>query len=370
MGLEEQVESLKWIGQDAQERGAQAILHAGDVFDRLSTPTERNAAIEVFQDWANRMPVVVVYGNHDRPGDLDFLAEIRAKNTIEVHSRPGLSLVGKSVVACLPWPRKAHVVAALGSTSAMDVSQAVIEGLQSILSGFRFEFEGQVGYRLLLAHAELGAASLDNGQPVMGRCDIPLSEADLLDTRADAVLLGHIHKGQTLSDRIHYPGSPRPTAFGQHGPHGYTMVSLGENLPQFERITAPHRAMVTIEAEWGKGDVALRTEDGNLLENHYLVKSPGNDQSFRLSYTVDESNRSAAHAQVEVARDRLLAGGAHFVKIDARVTTIHRVRSEAIRDARTTHDRVEAWWASREERPGSADSVLTKLSELEEAVAA
>ena len=40
MTLEEQVELLRWIGQDAYEHGAELLVHAGDLFDALSTPAD------------------------------------------------------------------------------------------------------------------------------------------------------------------------------------------------------------------------------------------------------------------------------------------------------------------------------------------
>jgi exonuclease SbcD len=364
--LDEQVESLQWIGRDAEEQGAELICHGGDVFDHLSTPTERNAAIAVFADWASRMPVVVVYGNHDRPGDLDYLEALRTQHSITVFSTPGRYIASGATIACLPWPRKANLAGRLAA--GQNVSAAAAEAMRAILQGFAVDFATSKDARILLAHAELGGAQLDNGQPVAGRADIELAEADLAATGADAVLLGHIHKRQTIGDRIHYAGSPRPTAFGQEGPHGYTLIDVDRGrAPVRQFRQAPYRPMVTIEGEW----IPYTTNGADLIDVNIFDWSGADCEpgaAVRLQYTVSEDQRVAAGNEAERAKASLLANGAHSVKIDAKVTPVHRVRSEEIREARTTADRIEAWWSSREQRPERAEVILDKLGEIESEV--
>ena len=61
-----------WIADDARARGVDVVLHAGDVFERKSTPAERNA----FAAWvtliASFAPIVIVRGTTTRFGDLQI----------------------------------------------------------------------------------------------------------------------------------------------------------------------------------------------------------------------------------------------------------------------------------------------------------
>ena len=154
------------------------MLVAGDVFHGPSTPAERNAAIQVFAAWAERMPVVVVYGNHDIAGDLDFLAKLRTRELIQVSSIPErVSVLDGPVeilrIGCLPWPRKAFLAGVIDSST--DLNAAAADAMRNILQGFSMKW-GADTPRVLLAHAEIGIAVIDNGQPLVGKCDIHIAK--------------------------------------------------------------------------------------------------------------------------------------------------------------------------------------------------
>lgn len=355
--LDEQVEWLCWIADDAAAHGAELLLHGGDVYERTSTPEERAAAATVFSHWCSKMRlgVVVAKGNHDVPLDLDLLGRLRTSSPLFVCEEPArLHLEGVSV-SVLPWPRRAWLAARMEANSRMDLSEAATAGLRAILAGFATGWRGDVP-RVVLSHAELGAASLDSGQPVAARCDVALSEADLLATGADLVALAHIHKSQTLGGgRIRYPGSPRATAFGQDDdPKGYSLVEVrrGET-PVIAHRLSPARPLVTVDAEWNGAQLSWDRAPTDIPP----------DAAVRLRYEVPEDVRQTAAANAE-AFSRALGDR---VKIDARVTTVHRVRSEQIRTARTLSDRLEAYWASRGDRPQRAEHIVTRLGELEAA---
>ncbi len=366
--LDEQVEWLEWIGDDAKANGAELMLVAGDVFDGLSTPAERNAAILLFTEWSKLMPVVIVRGNHDRPTDLNYLSHMRAHNTIYVAESPDVIEVGGATIACLPWPRKANLVAAMGATSGLAVDAMAAQAMRNILSGFaaRFAGDSSTGPRILLAHAELGAALTDSGQPLAGKADIELSVGDLVETGADYVALGHIHKHQVLGERVCYAGSPRQCTFGEEGPKGYCLVDVERGRePRIEHRRGPGRDLVTIEAVWDPEKDSLRPEGGGLIEDEPV--EPG--EAIRLMYAVCEDHKCRAAKQADTARERWISSGAHSVKLDARVIATHRVRSEEIREARTNTDRLAALWASRGSKPGRAEQIIGKLSQLESEVA-
>src|SRR6185295_16420747 len=112
--------------------------------------------------------------------------------------------------------------------------------------------------------------------------------------RADAYLLGHIHKGQAwkIGDApCIYPGSPRRTAFGETERKGYTVVELDKHgVIGCEFVEVPATPMVHIE---GAFDETLRW-----YEQGPDVKGA----EVRLRYQTPADQRDAARAAVEVAR--------------------------------------------------------------------
>lgn len=376
-GLSESVERLIWIGNDAKEAGAEIMLVAGDTFHNAKTSAaERNAAIKVYQSWAEHCCVVVVKGNssHDGPGEIAFLSALKTKHEIAVFERPGeyVTTAG-DVIACLPFPEKQWLAARV--EAGQDVSQVAAQALRSILLGWRAKFEDCPGARILLGHVELGAAIADSGQPMVGRCFIEMSEGDLLDAGADYGALGHIHVHQILGDgRLCYSGSVRQVTFGESPPRGYCLVDVerGEK-PVIEHRQAPGRELITVEAQWVGTELGpfgesieeineLWTEGGPLDK----LESVPSGAIVRLKYHVSDSDRKQAAKQAERAMQRWLDAGVHSVKLDPQVKVTYRVRSEAIQKARTNEERLEAWWGDTSNRPKREKQIKDKLRELEQ----
>ncbi len=361
--LEEQVRWLTWIGQDAAKAGAKALVHGGDLFERESTPAERRAAAEVITAWAELMPVVIVRGNHDRPLDLHVLGRLRTRHPVVVQEEPGTVRLPGLDVACLPWPRRAWLAAMMGPVSREALGQAAADGLRSILQGFQVGWRPGVP-RVLLAHVELGSAKDDAGQPMAAHCDVPLNDGDLLETGADYVALAHIHRSQTIAQRIRYPGSHRSTAYGQDDdPKGYSLVRLARgDKPEIEHHVSPARPLVTVRALMRDG-LLVDLEGIPLIDGGSV--GAGDGASCRLVYEVSQSDRQRAAEQADAWRRMMTA--AHSVKVEAQVVTVHRVRSEQIKAARTTAERMQAWWSARDQVPARSTQILEKLSTLEAA---
>ncbi len=362
--LAEQVDRLVWVGEDARDSGASLMLCAGDVFERASTPAERNAAILVFVRWASLFPVVVVYGNHDRPGDLDYLGVLSTDYPIYVLDRPDIIKPTNlhCQVACLPWPRKSWLAGRVDAGT--DLSELATAAMRVILTGFAAnlgEPESRFGPAVLLGHLEIGSALTDSGQPMAGIAEAVLSEQDLRMVGADYYALGHIHKRQILDGDIVYAGSPRQTTFGEDPGKGYTLADFDSpSYPEVLHKVAPGRDLHTVVAVWDGGDLVVDVGE-------YGIKQAREGTAIRIVYECDESNRQDAQAQAEQAREVLLKAGARSVKLDPKVKATHRVRSEAIREAKTHEDRLRALWDARGSTPERADPILAKLGTLEAA---
>src|SRR3989304_1330320 len=104
---EETLRLTQEIVEIAEREAVGLITIGGDIFERQSTPEERNAVAAWLEDLATFAPVVGVYGNHDSALDLDIFQRIEAKHRIIFAARPAVHVVAGTAVACLPWPPKA-----------------------------------------------------------------------------------------------------------------------------------------------------------------------------------------------------------------------------------------------------------------------
>jgi DNA repair exonuclease SbcCD nuclease subunit len=360
--LAEQVDGLVWAAEDARQHGAELALVAGDVFDGAEGPgspaiaSERNAAIEVFSALAKIGDVIVVRGNHDAPGELDFLRLIPGVSVIDSYGRRRLNIYGATVdIDAIAWPQK-RWLADRAQDTGLTTGELAADAMRALLRGISCRDPDTA--TIVVAHAEVAEAVFDNGQPATGRCDIPITPGDLLDTGADYVALGHYHCHQVIHDRIVYAGAPRQLTFADEGARGYVLADVGAGrAPTIEHRTIPGPSMLTAEM--------FRLLDPGQGFGLDMVANPLPGDVVRIVYTAPSIEREAWRGGAENWGMEMIARGARTVKIDGRVEAEERVRSEAIKTARTDLERLEAYWAA-ESRPDGADRIVEKLGEITE----
>jgi exonuclease SbcD len=317
----------EWIEGDLSERRPDAIVHAGDIYERPSVPSERIRVAEWLCDLAKIAPVLVVRGNHDELYDIDIFRALGSIHRIEVEEAYGLHTLGPFTVAALAWPRQAEVLArerrdSKGLPTTREQSAALAqEALRNVIGGMGALLDKRLvadaGPSILAAHAMVRGAKTGLGQPLVG-CDMELGIEDLALARADYVALGHIHMGQEWffnGSPIVYPGSPRRTEFGELEEKGYVIAEFRDEPfegarptargwhVKFERIRTPARPMLLFEA----------TFDDALGKHLFDWPKDVRGAEIRLRYTTDRDKRVAAKAGALELRDLLLSDGAFSV---------------------------------------------------------
>lgn len=360
--FDECVRVHQWIAQDCADRKVDLVLHSGDVYERKSTPLERAAAAEFFQQLALTAPVVVVRGNHDSLDDLPLLERLETAHPITVVESARMVRAGGAQIACLGWPQKASVLAAAAAEGREAGEQAAAAALRHVLRGLDALFEGP-GPRLFLAHAMVRGSVTSTGQPLVG-CDLELGLDDLALVDAQAFLLGHIHMPQQWmigTAPVIYPGSPRRTAFGEIEDKGYVVVEFGAcgELVSVERVPTPSNAMLHLTAEWADGALVLVAPEADQVAY---------GAEIRLRYRVPSDEREAARAAAQQIRDLLIGKGALLVKVEEEVVTTSRSRTPEIAAAITLADKLGALWGGQKNGPAieRRPRLLSKVVELEE----
>jgi DNA repair protein SbcD/Mre11 len=217
--LEHQRGFLAWLIGTAARQRVDAVLVAGDVYDRAVPPTDAVAVLdEALAGFAaHGIPVVLISGNHDSAVRLGFGTSLARHAGI--HLRTGLSALTDPVVIDdvgiygIPYLLPDAVLADLGAdrshTSVLDAAltrvraDAAARGLDKIV---------------VLAHAFVTGGSGSESERdirVGGIGDVPAS----VFTGITYAALGHLHGPQQVAPNVRYAGSPLPHSLSERAHH-------------------------------------------------------------------------------------------------------------------------------------------------------
>jgi exonuclease SbcD len=214
---------LDWVVDEACAREVDAVLVAGDVFDRAVPPVDavRLASRALARFAAAGVPVVVVAGNHDSATRLGFGAELAEAAGVHVRTqvddvdRP-VTLVdddGPLHIYAVPYLDPDVVHAALGAPR----SHAGVLG--AAFDRVRAHRSAHPGRAVVVAHAFVsGGAPSDSERDIRvgGVHDVAPTVFD----GVDYVALGHLHRAQVVNgstSTIRYCGSPLAYSFSEAG---------------------------------------------------------------------------------------------------------------------------------------------------------
>ncbi|MFF5426748.1 MULTISPECIES: exonuclease SbcCD subunit D [unclassified Streptomyces] len=246
--LDAQAAFLDHLVDTVHAREVDAVLVAGDVYDRAVPPLP---AVALFDSALHRLaeagvPTVMISGNHDSARRLGVGARLIERAGIHLRTDPagiGSPVVlrdghGDVALYGLPYLEPALVRAELGAerTGHEAVLTAAMDRVRADLAG------RPPGTRsIVLAHAFVaGGAASDSERDITvgGVCAVPATVFD----GVDYVALGHLHGSQTLTPRVRYSGSPLAYSFSE-ADHRKTMwlIDLGADgaVEAAERVDCP-----------------------------------------------------------------------------------------------------------------------------------
>ncbi len=229
--MEDQEYILLQILQIIDEENADAVLIAGDVYDK-SVPSAE--AVTLFDDFLCRLakrkkPVLIISGNHDSPERLAFgnrLLELGGIHISPVYDGnvQSVSLTdghGEVIFRLLPFIKPAQVKRFYPD-----------EGIERYTDAVRVAVE-KMGIdtakrNVLLTHQFVtGSVTCESEEISVGGSDNV--DASVFES-FDYVALGHIHGPQNIgSNRIRYCGTPLKYSFSEESHHkSVTVVNLGK----------------------------------------------------------------------------------------------------------------------------------------------
>jgi exonuclease SbcD len=246
--LDAQAAFLDQLVATVRERDVDAVLVAGDVYDRAVPPL---AAVELFDRALHRLaaagvPTVMISGNHDSARRLGVGAGLIERAGIHLRTDPAacgtpvLLSDAHGDVACygLPYLEPALVRDEFKTDKARH--EAVLAAaMQRVRADLATREEGTRS--VVLAHAFVAGGEESDSErdiTVGGVCAVPSG----VFHGVDYVALGHLHGCQTITERVRYSGSPLAYSFSEtHHRKSMWLIDLGAHgeITAAERVDCP-----------------------------------------------------------------------------------------------------------------------------------
>lgn len=214
--LEDQVRLLCQVEEIARSERADAVLIAGDVYQKASPQSEAMAAFDQFITRLKEMglAVFVISGNHDSAQRISYFSSLLKNSGVYVSEAFDGHLQqvtlqdehGELVVSLLPFLKPIQLRRFYPDEKIETYQDAV----QAVLRHSPVDTSKR---NVLVCHQFItGAETSDSEEKTVGGLD-NIDAAVFADF--DYVALGHIHKPQQVSPHVRYSGSPMAYSFGK-----------------------------------------------------------------------------------------------------------------------------------------------------------
>lgn len=297
--IEPQRVFLTELGRLAEQSDIDAILVAGDIYDRAIPPTEAVSLLaEVLTSLAASCPIILIPGNHDSALRLGFGAELLATAGVHVLADPGAVdrpvevTNGSSTILIygIPYLEPELVYRRLGAershASVLDAAMGRIRDDVHHRRASAAERGTPEPHAVVMAHAFItGGTASDSEKDITvgGVADAPGE----VFRGMDYVALGHLHGPQqvrtTEDSVIRYSGSPLPYSFSEEDHvKSVTIVEF------HERDSRDDRARVTVEEVPTTVTRRMRTITGTLDSLMTDTALAGDEGSWIRAVLTDE----------------------------------------------------------------------------------
>lgn len=272
---EEQGEMLERIRLIVQAEKPQAVLIAGDVYDRSIPPVYATQLLDTFLAALTREATVcVISGNHDSAERLSFLSGPLRESGLHISPvyRGQVSPItltddsGPVDVWLLPFLKAATVRPFFPEETIETTNDAVACAVRHMAID-------PSRRNVLVAHQFVAGGTLSGSEETLAyaTADLSVGGSDLVEARLfdpfDFVALGHLHRRQNVgSPRIHYCGTPMAYDYSEAGREKSVTVAelAGDRSIQLRQVPIPApRRLIEVRGCFDEvtGDAFLRKAD-------------------------------------------------------------------------------------------------------------
>lgn len=215
--LADQAYILEQLIEQVEEYEVDAVLMAGDLYDRSLPPKE---AVSLVNQTLSRLinelevPVFIIAGNHDSNERIEYLSgvaeakQLYMEGTLKAHTRK-VSLK-EADIYMMPYADHVLIRQALDQPEIRTIEEAVAAQVEQITSSDEFDHSR---INIVMFHGYVISGSRTSLEESDSERPLSIGTAEWIDQSIfdafDYVALGHLHKGQKVgSNRIRYSGSP------------------------------------------------------------------------------------------------------------------------------------------------------------------
>ena len=240
--LEDQYYFVDEICRIISERKVDAVLLAGDVYDRSVASA---AAIRLYDYAMNRIcrefntKVLTIAGNHDSAERLSSCGQLLEKAGLYISGaaerEPKVISFDDTEVFLLPWITE-EKVRSLYPEERESIG-SLTDAYRVVTSHMRDRFSPDKKH-IVVSHAFIINSETSTSDRAAEIGFATQVSADVFDG-FDYVALGHIHKPQDVSARIRYCGTPMPYSFGKEETQVKSVTLLDTETMAKEIIPLP-----------------------------------------------------------------------------------------------------------------------------------
>ena len=358
---EAQAAFLDHLVETASSQRVDAVLVAGDVYDRAIPPVD---SVAMYEDALARLRdtgarVILISGNHDSARRLGVNSALIDASGVHLRTRPAALAApvllndahGEVAVYGVPYlepalaapdPARSHASALGGALGLIRADAAARGATRTVVLAHAWVTNGRDDRERAEAASQQASAS-ERDISVGGIGYVPASLFD----RFGYVALGHLHGRQTLAPHLRYCGSPLPYSFSEKDHRkGSWLVDIG--------------ADGTATADWVPAPVYRRLAvlTGHLDDLLTSRAHDGREQDF-LAVTLTDT------ARPEGAMDRLRSRFPHVLTLEYQpegVTVDPRSYGQKVRGRDDLAVAAEFVTHVRNTRPTSHESELLEAA--------
>ncbi len=253
---------LATIATHAIDINADMFVIAGDLYDspavnpNLKRLFRKNIILPLLK---KKIKILVIGGNHDSHKELTYGCDIEDLNLspgITVKRNMGTKMYKvdneKAGFVLLPYMRPESVFITSNDeeyrTPVNEVSPSIAaEHVSNLIPGFLKEMD-DADSRIVVGHYHVVGTSSRGGSGEDYSREMEFNRAMLLENDIDLAIFGHIHKHQSIGNKIVVPGSIEHVDFGERNDKKY-FVTFDTSTKKWTPVELQCRPMVQIDVD-------------------------------------------------------------------------------------------------------------------------
>lgn len=360
------LEQIQAVGASLPHLGA--WLWPGDLNDARMSIEDRNRLAEALMDMARVAPVVLTYGNHDLPGDLDVFAHLRSVYPVYVVDRPTclrlqLATGVFATIFVLPYPQKGTLVGAgVATGDVVGTAADLLEPIFMLAAAELAAARAQGDLTLMMGHVNVAGSQLSNGQPSIGH-EIELNPRHLDRLGDIPKLLNHVHKPQVIAG-AYYAGSVCRLDYGEIEAKRFLVVDCADGRYSVTSRPIDIAPMWHIDGRLDRHGFSVDSYDETLdAEIHQRITVQGwAGCDVRVRYRYRASEKPVLDERT--VRDAF--AGALRLKVEPVAEPDRELRAPDVAAAKTLPEKLAAYRKVEQLEPSIAEK-LAALERLEPA---